>query len=203
MPSFDFVCSACQAATTKFYTSVKHRPERVDCENCGLLAEYRIAVDPKVTHEIRYKSKEFRGMALHQFECEKCQHQFEDIVDFGAGEVPRDGKPCQMCGEPAMCIISSQIDRDSERYPRWDPALGIRLESKQHRREVCADPRRFGLKVDTLIPVDGDYDEDKMFSPSDIVEDEDEQDWLAYQHEIEHSPAFSEYRRDAAMRDDR
>ncbi len=194
MPTYSFRCGDCHDVQDRFYTSVGMRPNTLDCL-CGGLAEHFISVHPKTEPTKTYKSKDFTGLSLHDFSCTHCGNNFDELVDHGAGHSPSDGAKCPACGSHSTWVISVNIDRDSERYPRFDRALKMWLMSKQHRKDVCANPRRYGLDMDEITPVDGDWDEDRHISSQDREDAADEAEFNRYLEELEEGEAFSEYRR--------
>ena len=81
----------------------------------------------------------------------------------------------------------SNIDRWSERFPYYDRGLGVMLRSKAHRREIC--------KQRGLTPVEGDYDEEKIFSEFAKRRESEEKEYNDYVDKLDNSPEFTEFRR--------
>jgi len=79
------------------------------------------------------------------------------------------------------------IDRWSERFPYYDRGLGVMLQSKAHRREIC--------KQRGLTPVDGDYDEEKIFSEFDNRRKSEEKEYNDYIDRMDNAPEFSALRK--------
>jgi hypothetical protein len=81
----------------------------------------------------------------------------------------------------------ARIDRWSERFPYYDRGLGVMLQSKAHRRQIC--------KERGLTPVDGDYDEEKIFSEFDNRRDSEEKEYNDYVDRMDNAPEFKAFRR--------
>jgi hypothetical protein len=142
----------------------------------------------------RGNAQAFKGLALHYFRCQ-CGEEFDDFVDFSENEKTSDGKPCPKCGEMARWVPALTIDRSSERFPYFDRGLGIMVQSKQHRREICANPRKYGIDSDGLTPVDGDWDTDRAISNYSRKIEEDLRGYDEYVDRLENHPGFASYRR--------
>jgi hypothetical protein len=142
----------------------------------------------------RGNAHKFTGISILEFKC-VCGETFDEFVDYGEGESASDTKPCPKCGAGASWNPGSNIDRSSERFPYFDRGLGIEVQSKQHRRDICANPRKYGINSDGLIPVDGDWDADREMSKIDSENQKNLKGYDEYVEKLEHSPAFREYRR--------
>ena len=132
-------------------------------------------------------STEKRGLSLHEFKCNGCGHSFEEIVDHGDGQSVDDDFKCPECGKmDCRWQPMSNIDRWSERFPYYDRGLGVMLKNKAHRREIC--------KQRGLTPVDGDYDEEELFSGQDSRREREEKEYTDYVDRLDNAPEFKEYR---------
>lgn len=81
----------------------------------------------------------------------------------------------------------ARIDRWSEQFPYYDRGLGVMLQSKAHRREIC--------KQRGLTPVEGDYDAEKIFSGFDSKREAEEKEYNDYVNRLDHAPEFAAYRK--------
>lgn len=195
MPVYEYSCG-CGATYDQLF-SASRRPPSVECRECAGIAMYTIAVskytDKCFVPDAREK-KEFTGMTMHQYKCSGCESLFEEIVDFGAGEDPQDQQDCPDCGcADTKWKPSARIDRFSERFPYYDRGLGMMLESKAHRSQVCKDRG--------LTPVDGDWDVDSHFRKWDDEEDKETSEYNKYCDRLDHDPAFASYRKEQRQAD--
>jgi len=129
-----------------------------------------------------------KGYVWRDIKCEKCGYtDLEDIDTSGAGVAP-DEVACPKCDGTAQVMpISFNIDRFSERFPYFDRGLGIWLQSKQHRRDVC---RERGL-----TPIEGDWDVDSEFRKWDDENGKDEANYKKYCDRLDNDPAFRSFRK--------
>ena len=81
----------------------------------------------------------------------------------------------------------ARIDRWSEQFPYYDRGLGVMLKNKAHRREIC--------KQRGLTPVEGDYNEEKIFSEFDSRRESEEKEYNDDVDRLDNSPEFSAYRK--------
>lgn len=117
-----------------------------------------------------------------------CRHEFDEINDFTIGEKPETPRPCPRCGEPSpMGINMPHEDGTLRMYPYFDRGLGRVLESPQHRRQVC--------KEMGVIPVDGDWDNQRANSERMRPYKEAEEYCNKLRDEMKHSPAWAAYRK--------
>ena len=125
---------------------------------------------------------------MHQFKCKSCEHVFEEIVDHGENQSVDDDFECPECkASGSTWRPTARIDRWSERFPYFDRGLGVTLQSKAHRRQIC--------KERGLTPVDGDFDEEKLFSDQTNRREREEKEYNDYVARLDHAPEFKEYRR--------
>lgn len=191
MPLYSYQCSSCGWEKDRIFSAAS-RPKEVPCGDCDKSAEYKISLSKYQNSDAKFMtvkySKEKRGLSLHQFECKACSHSFEEIVDHGAGESVEDNFTCPECSaQNCRWQPMSNIDRWSERFPYYDRGLGVMLRSKAHRREIC--------KQRGLTPVEGDYDEEKIFSEFDKRRESEEKEYNDYVDKLDNSPEFTEFRR--------
>ena len=191
MPLYSFQCGDCGWSKDRLFKASK-RPGEVSCEECDGSAKYTITVSVYQSSDATVLtpvySREKRGLSLHKFKCKACEHSFEEIVDHGEGQTVDDDFECPECKAldckwmPMACI-----DRWSERFPYYDRGLGVMLQSKAHRREIC--------KQRGLTPVDGDYDEEKIFSEFDDRRKSEEKEYNDYIDRMDNAPEFSAFRK--------
>ena len=188
MPIYEYNCE-CGASFDKIF-SASSRPDHIDCAACSGTASYKISVS-KFTDKCfvpdAKEQKEFTGMTMHQYKCRDCGHTFEEIVDFGEGERPTDVHECPECNSAdTKWKPSARIDRFSERFPYFDRGLGVMLQSKAHRLQIC--------KERGLTPVDGDWDVDSHFRKWDDEEEKETKEYAKYCDRLDNDPAFASYR---------
>jgi hypothetical protein len=149
-----------------------------------------------VTRRSKGNAKKFGGMSWHNFKCSTCNHDFDDIVDHGKDETPGEGKACEAegCDGHADWVPMAKIDRFSETFPYFDRGLGMMVNSKQHRREICKNPKKYGINATELTPVDGDWDVDKEMGGYWRAEEELLKDYDEYADKLENDPAFASFR---------
>jgi hypothetical protein len=201
MPLYSFHCS--QSHETEWFGSYAGRPEAMSCRTCGEQSLHRPAVSKHVgaigtiastVMAPRGNAHEYKGVASHAFRC-RCGEEFEDLVDFGANEETSDGKPCPVCEQVAAWIPAVRIDRTSERYPYFDRGLGMKVNSPQHRRDICANPRQYGINANKLEPVDGDWDSERAIGKIEREHEESERRYNEYADRLKFHPGFSSFRR--------
>lgn len=190
MPLYSYQCIECGWDKDRLF-SYSTRPDVIDCDGCDGNAIYRITAAKHQNHDAKFHtetaSKEKLGLSLHDFQCNACEHIFEEIVDHGAGGSVSDDFECPECKTlDCRWRPSARIDRWSERFPYYDRGLGVMLQSKSHRRQIC--------KERGLTPVDGDFDEEKVFSQFDKRRERDEKDYNDYVDRLDNAPEFKEFR---------
>ena len=190
MPLYSYHCDSC-GWEKDHLCSYSTRPDVIDCGGCGNAASHRITAAKHQNYDAKFYtgtySREKRGLSLHEFKCNACDHIFEEIVDHGAGESPSDNFECPECNVvDSQWRPSAKIDRWSERFPYYDRGLGVMLQSKAHRRQIC--------KERGLTPVDGDFDEEKVFSQFDKRRERDEKEYNDYVDRLDNAPEFKEFR---------
>ena len=168
-----------------------NRPEFVDCGSCSGKSKRIFTISDSQTND-PYNKKQPRkrrmnGFVMHLYKCSDCGHKFEELVDFSKGENYDDPQECPECeSKNSKWIPMARIDRFSEMFPYYDRGLGVMLQSKQHRLDIC--------KERGLTPVDGDWDADKMFSEWDIRKENEVKEYNDYCDRLENHPAFRQYR---------
>tara|TARA_R110000824_G_scaffold20600_2_gene77622 strand:- start:155 stop:553 length:399 start_codon:yes stop_codon:yes gene_type:complete len=124
---------------------------------------------------------------MHLYMCKDCENQFDELIDFSNGQHFEDKQKCPKCSSVnSKWVPMARIDRFSEMFPYYDRGLGVMLQSKQHRRDVC---RERGL-----TPVDGDWNVDKVFSEWDTRYDSEVKEYDDYCDRLENHPAFRQFR---------
>lgn len=193
MPLYSFCCDSCGTGKDHLFRA-SDRPAEIECSECGGIAKYTISVSKYVSSTAGYTTNYATpkiGLSLHDFKCNGCGHIFEEIVDRKDGQSIEDNYECPKCNEiDCKWIPGARIDRFSEQFPYYDRGLGCWLKNKAHRKQIC--------KERGLEPVEGDYDEDKIFSEFDNRREREEKEYNDYINKLDHSPEFKEYRR---MRD--
>lgn len=189
MPTYSYYCH--EGHETTWFGRYSKRPEYVQCCTCDGEASPGVAkLDEQRPHtsnpEWQEKLKDYSGLSLHDFKCEQCGKVTEEIVDHGLNESASDGLTCE-CGGHAHWLPSCKIDRFSEKFPYFDRGLGVVVQSKQHRLQVC--------KEKGLTPVDGDWDEDKYIAKQEKEDDKLTRDYQDYCDKLDHHPAFKNYRK--------
>ncbi len=191
MPLYSFSCANCDWSRDKLF-NFSSRPNEIDCEKCTGVAIYTIAVSEYQGSTPKYRSKRYssdkRGLSMHEFKCVECGNSFDEIVDHSVGQSTQDNFDCPECGASGCAWRpSSRIDRWSERFPYFDRGLGVWLKSKAHRKRIC--------KERGLEPVDGDYDEEKIFSEFDSKREKEKAEYATYVDRLDNAPEFASYRR--------
>lgn len=190
MPVLEYGCEDCKVTTKHVIDHEEERPESFPC---------RICEEPAIIGLMPVKDGYRRvgeiTRSIHSFRCTECDHEFDATV-YNAKESPRDGKDCPECGSmSAWFIDSAQIDTSDMRYPYFDRGLGMWVNSKSHRAEICREPRRFGINSDGLTPVDGDWDADKEINKRKAKEDALLKGYDEYADRLENHPAFRSWRK--------
>lgn len=193
MPLLHFICTAC-GRQTNYVSEVNERaPASVRCRVC----EEPATMDAKPAEEKGYISKGSIRVTIHSFQCssKECQHYFDASV-WNEREKSSDGKPCPKCGSHSEWRISPpRVDTSDMRYPYFDRGLGMTVKSKQHRLDICANPRKYGINSNGLTPVDGDWDVDAYIK--DRVREEEKliEGYNEYADRLEHDPKFRSFRK--------
>jgi len=190
VPLYNFHCGECGWEKDKVFRA-SNRPSEVDCSQCGGSAKYRMSISKHQSNSARYMSSystEKRGLSMHRFKCRDCDCVFEKIIDHGKGESVEDTIPCTKCDSTETSWKPSvRIDRFSEQFPYFDNGLGIWLENKKHRRQVCKDRG--------IVPVGNSFDDDKVFSQFDTKRDKEEKEYNDYVDRLDNAPEFLDYRK--------
>lgn len=190
MPLYSYLCDACGVERDELFR-FSSRPEMTECRDCGGDAKYviriSVAQSNSASNHKSYKS-EMNGLAMHQYRCNACDFDFEEIIDRSAGEHHEDDQKCSSCGvADSQWIPSVRIDRWSERFPYYDRGLGVMLQSKAHRKEIC--------KQRGITPVDGDWNLDSEYRKMDDINEKEEKEYTEYCDKFDHSPEFREIRK--------
>ena len=190
MPTYSYQCKSCdheQDHSCRF----SNRPELLECSECGAESKrvWRVSVaqsnDPY--NQTAPKSTKTNGLVMHLYMCKDCENQFDELIDFSNGQHFEDKQKCPKCSSVnSKWVPMARIDRFSEMFPYYDRGLGVMLQSKQHRRDVC---RERGL-----TPVDGDWNVDKVFSEWDTRYDSEVKEYDDYCDRLENHPAFRQFR---------
>jgi putative FmdB family regulatory protein len=190
VPTYSYQCKSCdheQDHSCRF----SNRPELLECSECGAESKrvFRVSVaqsnDPY--NQTAPKSTKTNGLVMHLYMCKDCENQFDELIDFSNGQHFEDKQKCPKCSSVnSKWVPMARIDRFSEMFPYYDRGLGVMLQSKQHRRDVC---RERGL-----TPVDGDWNVDKVFSEWDTRYDSEVKEYDDYCDRLENHPAFRQFR---------
>jgi hypothetical protein len=194
MPVYSFFCD--QEHESEWVGSHKERPTQIQCKACTATAAFTPTISKRGNSETMNYSTVGPTLSIHDFCCDACGEVFDQLIDTQAGESVSAGTECK-CGGHAHWIPVANIDRDSDRYPRFDRGLGLMLTSKAHRADVCANPAKYGIKTKSgkLTPVDGDWDSEKYSAERKRKEDADLKGYAEYVHKLDYHPAFKDYRR--------
>lgn len=122
--------------------------------------------------------------------CKDCEEEsFVDCTNEETNDYSRDDVFCEHCGSKDLEIMPAchNIDRFSERFPYYDRGLGVMLQSKAHRREVC---RKMGVS-----PVDGDVDMQAEYRNVVNKQNADKNVLKKMEHDLQHHPGYKEYRK--------
>lgn len=165
------------------------KEETVDCKECGALAKFcfRPSFKPKPKELRKWEDIQPIKITTHSFICRECNTKWEEVVDRDEDAPPQDGRDCVECGKHAVWQPSCRIDRFSEQFPYYDRGLGVMLQSKQHRRDVC--------KTRGLTPVEGDYDVESVYSKWDTRVDEEKAEYDDYCDMLDNHPSFRDFRK--------
>lgn len=135
----------------------------------------------------KFKSERSSGLVMHLYKCRDCQFSFDELINLSDGEHWEDAQECPDCKSmKSVWIPSARIDRFSERFPYYDRGLGLVLQNKQHRLDVC--------KERGLTPVDGDWDVDKEFGKMDKRKEREESEYDDYCDRLDNHHSFKQYR---------
>jgi len=191
LPLYNYQCGSCDWSADRLFNA-SSRPKTVDCAECGQEAVYKISLSKYQNSDAKFMTKKYstekRGLSMHQFECRECSHMFEEIIDHSKGGSVEDNQDCPECSASGCkWRPMARIDRFSERFPYYDRGLGVMLQSKAHRREIC--------KQRGLTPVEGDYDAEKIFSQFDNKREAEEKEYNDYVDRLDNSPEFAAYRK--------
>ena len=154
MPTYSYQCETCGSEQDHRCRFV-NRPDTLDCNDCGGVSRRVFRVADSQTNDpynkVTRSSARTNGLVMHMYQCRDCDHQFEELIDFSKGEHFEDSQPCNKCGSTnSRWVPMAKIDRFSEKFPYFDRGLGVMLQSKQHRRDIC--------KARGLTPYDRDWE---------------------------------------------
>jgi len=190
MPVYSFFCE--DDHETEWIGSYSSLPKTFPCTECGKPGARKPTVSrhlaPDVETRKSYVNVRHSGLSLHDFQCEKCGHVFDEVIDHAEGESAIDGQECPECGEHAHWVPNAMIDRSSETYPYYDRGAGRRFESKHDRREWLK-------RNPNIEAVEGDWDPDKESAARRREEEELLKGYDEYAKRLEDDPGFADYRR--------
>lgn len=188
MPIYEFRCAEGHVSEGMF--SMSARPDELACTTCKQPA-------PRITSVTAYtmgsvppkkpQAKEVGGgvtIRCPDIICNACEHGFYEAL---TSEEPLP--PCPKCGSADVRekIGVPGADWSNRAYPYYDRGLGMVLNSPGHRAQVC--------KERGIIPVDGDYDEDKYISKLENRDADLHAEYTKYADRLENDPRFVGYRR--------
>lgn len=198
MPVYDYECD--NGHCHERFMPYEDRQGGGDCPDCESELRYvfkglgkRFDPDEKKTKEgikVTYR----HGKPKHVFHfrdavCNACEEEsFVDCTNESTNDYSRDNVKCEHCGSADLEIMPAchNIDRFSERFPYFDRGLGVMLQSKAHRREVC---KRMGVS-----PVDGDVDMLTDYKNDKIKAEEDSRVLRKMKRDLKDHPGYREYR---------
>lgn len=196
MPLYSFRCESCESEQD-LICRYSNRPDAVECAECAGSAKYVIRMSKAQSSDVFYHAdykSDGPTLSMHKYKCNACSHGFEAIIDRRDDEKYDSDQECPKCSAvDSRWVPSVRIDRWSERFPYYDRGLGVMLQSKAHRAQIC--------KERGLTPVDGDWDLESEFRKMDDENEKDERDYSDYCDRLDNAPAFSSYRqaRDRGM----
>ena len=104
-----------------------------------------------------------------------------------------DDQPiCPQCGSKVFSSVVHAPKPIDQGYPRFDRGLGIELQSAAHRKQVCAERG--------LVPVDGDFDHERMLADQDAEEDGWLKKYETYKDKLDNSPEFQDWHRQRELK---
>tara|TARA_R100001082_G_scaffold28821_1_gene14480 strand:+ start:14965 stop:15546 length:582 start_codon:yes stop_codon:yes gene_type:complete len=186
MPLYDYKCTECEEVT-EVLAFMSSKPDTVDCPSCSSVAKFCFIAPVKKKKE--KKTMEFKRPRLttHKFFCSECNTQWTEVVERDVDPVPEGGRDCPKCKAHATWMPSCKIDRFSETFPYYDRGLGVMLQNKQHRRDIC--------KERGLTPVEGDWDVESEYSKWDSRVDQETKEYEQYCERLDKDPAFKDFRK--------
>jgi putative FmdB family regulatory protein len=171
MPLYNYKCTECDEVVEVF-SSMNNKMKTIDCSSCSSVSHP--CFPPQVKKENNKKKQlEFKRPRL-------------TTVERDVDPAPEDGRDCVECGAAASWQPSCKIDRFSETFPYYDRGLGVMLNSKQERRDIC--------KNRGLTPVDGDWDIENEYSKWDSRVEKETEDYSQYCDRLDNDPAFKDFR---------
>ena len=190
MPTYSYKCKGCDFEQD-YSCRFSNRPDSIDCSKCGEKSKRVFRVSNAQSNDPQNrapkKSRRSNGLVMHLYMCKDCDHQFDDLTDFSAGQHFEDLRQCPKCdSKNSKWVPMARIDRFSEQFPYYDRGLGVMLTSKQHRRDVC--------NARGLTPVDGDWDVEKEYSKWDARLDKEVKEYDDYCDRLDNHPGFKQFR---------
>jgi len=190
MPLYSYSCGLCGSEHDEIFR-FSNRPDLVDCRVCDGDAKYVIRMSMAQANDAgneKFYNSEGNGLVMHDFKCRACEFIFDELIDRTEGQSHNSPQKCPKCGDSdSVWIPTAKIDRWSERFPYYDRGLGVMLESKAHRREVC--------KQRGLTPIDGDWDLDSEYRKMDDINEKEDREYVDYCDKFDNSPEFREVRK--------
>ena len=190
MPTYSYQCGSC-SFEQEYICQIRSRPDHVECQGCGKDSPRVFRVSNAMSNDPhtakKFKSERSAGLVMHLYKCRDCQFSFDELINISDGEHWEDAQECPDCKSmKSVWIPSARIDRFSERFPYYDRGLGLVLQNKQHRLDVC--------KERGLTPVDGDWDVDKEFGKMDKRKEREESEYDDYCDRLDNHHSFKQYR---------
>jgi len=190
VPLYSYLCESCGSEKDHIYR-YNNRPDTVECADCDGTSKYVIRMSKAQSNDAgdytEYKT-DGPTLSMHQYKCNACSTVFESLIDTRESQHHDDDQECTSCGvKDSRWIPSVRIDRWSEMFPYYDRGLGVMLESKAHRREIC--------KQRGLTPVDGDWDIDREYRKMDDINEKEDLEYADYCDKFDNSPEFREVRK--------
>lgn len=180
------------------YRSFEDKYAPVTCSACGLSmksvpARPPVKPDPhEKKSEIKIKYKYGRPKNVYHFRdayCYDCDMRIlVDCTDENK-EYSKEAAFCEECGGKniEIDVPIPSIDRFGERFPYYDRGLGMWLQSKKHRREMC---KKLGVE-----PIEGNLDFSPEVSQIEKKQQEDKKVVEDLNDRLKNHPGFAEYRR--------
>mgnify|MGYP003146632120 CR=1 FL=1 len=170
----------------------------VECSACELQMKSVPARPPVIhdpsekTNEIKIKYRYGRPKNIYHFRdayCYDCDKRIlVDCTDSNK-EYSNAAAFCEECDGKniEIDVPIPSIDRFGERFPYYDRGLGMWLQSKSHRKEMC---KKLGVE-----PIEGDLDFSPEVGQIEKKQQEDKQVVADLNDRMKNHPGFAEYRR--------
>jgi len=187
MPFYEFKCDG--GHVTDLLCKMLEKPREVECRKCGGVARSIMSATlPTMGATPHYASKEREvgngtSVRCPDITCRACEHTFYEALTSEEA-----APPCPKCGSTDVYerVGMPGADWSNRNYPYFDRGLGCIVRSPGHRKQIC--------KERNLIPVDGDWDEDREIAKLEAKDEELRKVYEDYTERLETHPAYRGYR---------